>query len=171
MATSKAAPKPAEAQPASGGSRKTLILVIAGAALLLLLMAGGGAWFYFTKLAGNGEHAEAKKEEPAKPPVFLTMESFTVNLQPDDGMQQYLQVAMSLQVSDQATADLLKLHMPQVRNRLLLLLSSKKSADILSTDGKKKLSSEIIEQLKEPYASNGPRPDVSDVFFTSFVIQ
>jgi hypothetical protein len=49
-----------------------------------------------------------------------------VNLQQETG-DQYLQVAMTLQVQDGQTAEALKLYMPQVRSRLLMVLSSKKA--------------------------------------------
>ena len=93
-----------------------------------------------------------------------------MNLQSED-MQQFLQVGLTLQVANEAQVELLKANMPQVRNRLLLLLSGKKASEILSVDGKKKLSAEIVEQIRQPFAPQGPQPEVSDVFFTSFVVQ
>jgi flagellar protein FliL len=65
----------------------------------------------------------------------------------------------------------IKTTMPHVRNRLLLLLSSKKAGEILSMEGKKKLSAEIVEQIRQPFTPQGPSPEVSNVFFTSFVVQ
>jgi flagellar FliL protein len=176
MATSasKAAPKSgpkAVASPDAGDAAasatkfRILLLVVLG---VFLLIGAGGAWYFL----GNGGHnaqGSAKHEAP-KPPVFMTMEMFTVNLQTED-TQQFLQVSMTLQVANDAQADLIKLHMPQVRNRLLLLLSSKKSSEILNVEGKKKLAADIIAQLKLPFTPQGPAPEVLDVFFTSFVVQ
>jgi hypothetical protein len=45
-------------------------------------------------------------------------------------------------VDDAATAAL-KLRMPEVRDRILLLLSAKKASDLLTLEGKRKLSAEI----------------------------
>jgi flagellar FliL protein len=98
------------------------------------------------------------------------LETFTVNLQGGGG-EQYLQVGLTLKVDDQAQIDLIKLHMPEVRSRLLMLLSSKKSTDVLTPEGKMKLSDEIIAHLREPLSPNNPPPGVSGVFFTSFVVQ
>ncbi|HJV76008.1 MAG TPA: flagellar basal body-associated protein FliL [Noviherbaspirillum sp.] len=177
MATSpkavKPGPKPVSssdsAPSTAAGSRKKLF-IIGGAALLLA--AGGGAWYVMGPGAqhkANGAPAKAEVR-PAAPPVFLALENFTVNLQSEE-MQQFLQVAITLQVADDAQVELIKTNMPQVRNRLLLLLSGKKAAEILSVEGKKKLSAEIMEQLKQPFTPQGPRPEVSEVFFTSFVVQ
>ena len=98
------------------------------------------------------------------------MEPFTVNLLHETG-EQYLQVALTIQVADQLQVDLIKLYMPIVRSRLLLLLSNKKASEILTEEGKRKLADEIVVQLKLPFAPNTEPQKVSSVFFTSFVIQ
>ena len=165
----KAVPSPGagDAPPAPGRFTKKFFL-IAGALLLAVIGGGGSAWYYYFD-AFNGGSGAAARQAP-KPPVFMTMETFTVNLQTED-IQQFLQVGMTLQVTDQDQADLIKLHMPQARSRLLLLLSSKKSSEILSVEGKTRLAADILAQLRRPFTPNGPQPGVTDVFFTSFVVQ
>jgi len=113
---------------------------------------------------------EVKKEEPAKAPVFLTLDTFTVNLQPDPD-EKFLQVDISLQVASAEAAEAIKLHMPAVKNRLLLLLTSKSAAEISTVEGKQDLSNEIIAEVKKPFAPNAKPQEVLDVFFTSFVVQ
>ena len=115
-------------------------------------------------------HQTEAKHEVAKPPVFLPLESFTVNLQPE-GADQYLQIALTVQVADPAQVELIKLNMPQIRSRLLLLLSSKKASEISTTAGKTALTKEIIEQIKMPFSANAKPQEVPGVFFTSFIIQ
>ncbi|MEZ0232616.1 MAG: flagellar basal body-associated protein FliL [Methylophilaceae bacterium] len=158
-----------EESPKKKSSSKKLIIIL----LLVLIIGGGGAagaW-YFLSQQHAAPHKEAEaKPEPAKPPVFLALETFTVNLQPDPD-DQYLQVELTLKVANNETAELLKLHMPEVRNRVLLLLSSKKSSEVTSLEGKKVLSDEIIAQLKEPFSQGAKPQEVDGVFFTSFVVQ
>ena len=165
----KAPPKPdpkaevkAEAPPVK--SKKRLFLML-GVAVLVLGGGGAGAW-YFTQ----PKSAHAAKAEPAKPPVFINMESFTVNLQSEDS-DKFLQTAFTLQVKDDAQVELIKLHLPQVRSRLLMLLSSQQAADILTPEGKNKLAREIIAQVNQPFEPKAPPQSVIGVFFTSFVIQ
>src|SRR5271165_4565095 len=141
-----AAPEPEEAPKKSN---KKLIL-IAVAALILLGGGGGAAWF----LTRGGEAASkttAKAEAPAKLPVFVVMEPFTVNLQSENG-DQFLQITFTLQVPDSGQEELLKTYMPQLRSRLLLLLSSKKAAEISTIEGKKKLTDEIIATVNQPFS-------------------
>jgi flagellar protein FliL len=174
MAT-KAAPKvvPIEEGAAPKKSKKMLIIAVAG--LLVLGGGGAGAWM-FLKGSGEEAHEEApakkkkKKVDPSKAPVFLGMEQFTVNLQPEVG-EQYLQLAFTLQVSDQPQVDLIKLYQPLVRSRVLMLLSSKKASELSTPDGKKKLADEIVAAVNQPFQAGGEPQDVTGVFFTAFVIQ
>jgi flagellar FliL protein len=172
MATSppKAAPNAAQADSAPAKSNKMLFIII-GAVLLLLIAGGAGAWFLLGSKANYGDEHAAAKAAAAKPPVFMALEPFTVNLQMEEGVQQFLQIGMTLQVADQSQSDLIKLYLPQVRSRVLMLLSSKKASDILTVEGKKHLAGEVLSQVKESFSEKGPKPELSDVFFTSFVIQ
>jgi flagellar protein FliL len=164
------APAPQEESapaPQKKSRKKLLLLIIIG--LLLAGGGGGAAWFFLGHESASGAPPKVK-HEPPKPPVFVVMDPFTVNLLHETG-EQYLQVALTLQVADQLQVDLIKLYMPIVRSRLLLLLSSKKASEILTEEGKRKLADEIVAQLKLPFVPNGEPQKVSSVFFTSFVIQ
>ena len=147
-------------------SKKKLIII---AAVLVLAVGGGGAAWYFMHQKSDPKK-EAKHEEPAHAPVFVTLETFTVNLQPDPD-EKFLQLDLSMQVDSAEEAELLKGQMPAVRNRLLMLLTSKKATDISSSEGKKQLSDEIIAEVKKPFSAGAKPQKVSGVFFTSFVIQ
>lgn len=153
--------------PAPRKSQKKRIVVM-GLLLLVLGIGGGGTWYF---LGSSDAPVPAAKQEPPKPPVFLPMDQFTVNLQSESGNDQFLQVSFTLQLADQEQVDLIKTYMPLVRSRLLLLLSSKKASEISGVEGKKKLSDEIIAQVKQPFLPQGAPQAVTGVFFTSFVIQ
>ena len=146
-------------------SRKKLFMVTA--VVLLLAAAGGGGFWYFNQAAATPAQA---KQEPPKPPVFVSLETFTVNLQPDPA-EQFLQVDLTLQLPDEEQAKIVQQHMPEVRNRLLMLLTSKKSSEITTIDGKKQLSREISAQLDQPFTAGVKLQHAPGVFFTSFVIQ
>jgi len=144
-------------------SKKKLFIVI-GILLVLLGGGGAGAWFFT-----QGSHAPKKAEvEQPKMPIFLALETFTVNLQDGD---QYLQTDITLQLTDQVQVDDIKLHMPRIRSRLLTLLSSKHAEELVTAEDKKKLAQEILAQVKQPFYAQGKPQQVDDVLFTSFVIQ
>ncbi len=162
-------PKPegAEVAAPAKSSKKKLIIIIA--AVLVLAGGGGGAAWYFMHQKPDHKK-EVKHEEPAHAPVFVTLEAFTVNLQPDPD-EKFLQLEVSLQVASPEEAELLKGQMPAVRNRLLMLLTSKHATEISTSEGKKQLSDEIIAEVKKPFSKGAKPQEVSGVFFTSFVIQ
>ena len=148
--------------PAPKKSKKKLFIIVG----LVVLLAGGGAGAWFmTKDKGEDKEAHV---EPAKPPVFLPLETFTVNL---EGGEQYLQTDITLQLSDPEQVEMVKLHMPRVRSRLLALLSSKNAESLATSEDKKQLAKEIMEQVSMPFNPKGTPQKVYDVLFTSFVIQ
>lgn len=163
----------AEAAAAAPVSSKKKLIVIAVAAVLLLGGGGGAAWYV---MQGGDAAAELdpkagkKKKDSGAKPEYLPVESFTVNLQPENG-EQYLQVQFTLQVEGAEQATLIKDNMAIVRNRVLLLLSGKKASDISTVQGKQQLASEIQAIIREPFDRDGDEQEVSDVLFTSFIIQ
>ncbi len=165
MAKAPAQPAAAPAEAEAPKSKKKRFIMI-GLAVVLLGTGGAAAWHFMAP----GHDPKGARHEPAAPPVFVNLDPFTVNLQPD-GSEQYLQTGIVVQVKDQEAVDLIKLHMPQVRSRLLLLLSSKQAGDISTLEGKKKLTDEILAQLKLPFVEKEKPQEVSSVFFTDFVIQ
>lgn len=159
----KADPKAAEAA-APKSSKK--MLVIAVAAVLVLGLGGGAAWF-FTRSDTPPGQKEVKKAEK---PEFVVLDQFTVNLQPENG-DQYLQVAMTLEVGSLEQVELIKLNMARVRSRVLLLLSAKKASELNTTEGKTLLAKQIVAAVNQPFASGDKAQEVRDVLFTSFIIQ
>lgn len=175
----KADPKADAAAPAPSGGKGKLFIII-GAAVLVLALGGGGAAWYF--MHGSGEEAAAepakkehssskkKKKKNEAPPEYVAVEPFTVNLQPEHG-DQYLQVAFTLQVDSPEQVELIKANMAKVRSRVLLLLSGKKASEISTVEGKQQLAGEILAAVNEPFIEHGDDQEVSDVLFTSFIIQ
>jgi len=173
----KADPKADAAAAPAGGGKKKLFMMIG--ALVLVLGLGTGAGWYFLHGSGDAGTAETagkshagskKKKKEEHPPEYLALEPFVVNLQPENG-DQYLQVAFTLQVDGAEQAELIKANMAKVRSRLLLLLSGKKASEINTVEGKQQLAGEILAAVRTPFSEHGDEQEVSDVLFTSFIIQ
>lgn len=165
MAT--ADPKPSDADTSAGKKpawKKWLPIAL----LALVGAAAAGGWFYWQRSADKAPHEEVQKAAAPQPPVFHPLEPFTVNLN-GDGL--FLQTALTLQLGSQKDVDQLKLYLPQVRSRLLMLISSKTGEEISSTEGKQQLIEEIMARVREPFAPGLPEIQISNVFITSFVIQ
>lgn len=133
--------------------------------VLLALAAGVGVWGWMTY--GATQHAAVAKPAPPALPVFVELDSFTVNL----ADEHILQISITLQVKRAEDADQIKLYMPQVKSRLLLLMSTKNAEGLNSAEGKKTLSADIAAQLRSPFVKGLAAPDMTGVFLTAFVIQ
>lgn len=186
--------KPADegAEAAPKKSKKLLIIIVAF--VLLVVLAGGGAAFFLLKKSDNPDDEDEVAEETSKKdkdkkkkkkdahavPVFVNLDAFTVNLAPDSNSDQYLQVAIAVELED-ATADpVMKTAMPKIRNNIMLLLSSKKASELLTKEGKEKLAEELKDEINvaiEPPTKTKkgelimPDGPAKAVLFTSFIIQ
>lgn len=156
-----------ENEPPPKKSRKKLFLLLL-AALLLIGGIGVGAWSLLDQ--PDAASAEAAEDGAEQAPVFVRLDMFTVNIQPAEE-ERYLQTEIVLRVAGPAQAELIKQHMPEIRNRLLILLSSKHVEELLRADGKEKLSQEILALTKMPLVLKSEPQKISGVFFTSFIIQ
>jgi len=128
----------------------------AAIALVALAIGVGGAWFFFGHKSGD-EHAQAKaKPKSTAAPLFVTLEPFVVNLAGD--VQHFLQVGIDLRVADNSVQDQIKVHLPEIRNGVLLLLSSKKVEDLTDIEQKNRLRAELREVVNKPLGIYTPPP-------------
>jgi len=198
----KPAPAPAakEEAPAAAPPKSKKMLIIAGVALLVAAAVGAG-WFFGKGSAPSAEsagHEEAAKQtEPAREAKFIPLgENFTVNLQREEG-DRYLQAGVTLKIMQPELEEKIKAAMPEIRSKLLFLLSAKKPSELQTVEGKKKLIAEIIAEVdgtlglgtattaapEAEAAASAPSAvqpapvvepkttGVVDVLFTSFIIQ
>ena len=182
-----AAPKDKKDAGTGAGGKKKLFLIIGVAIALVALSIGGTvvALKVFSPAPTTVEsevNAEPQHTVLAPAIYFELTPNFTINFNVS-GRQRYLQAAITLLHRDPALESLLKLHMPAIRNGLVMLLSSK-SFDELQTDaGKESLKSEALEVIRsqlqkerEILIANGKgegvsTADVEQVLFTNFVMQ
>ena len=159
--TAAVAAAPADAGTAPKKKSKLVLMLV----ILVLLGAGGGGGWYFTRGHGDGEAKAA-----AKPPLFMPLEPFTVNLAEESG-EHYLQVGIVYQVADDQVIDQMKLYMPVLRNRLLLLLSAKRPSELAPAEGKRKLVDELVTAARESLPGTTPDKGIAGALLASFVIQ
>jgi len=185
------APKgtPAEAKPEKKKKGGVSLIVV----ILLVLIAGGGGaagvWFLgakkaaaATEQAGEGApaHAEAAhdggdahgdKKKPGGAIEYFGIEpTFVVNTA-DEDTQHYLQTDVQVMTHNAAVVDLVKLHMPRIRNNLLLLFSAQRCADVRDRAGREKLQAAALKEVQDVLTAETGNPGVEALYFTSFVTQ
>ena len=166
----------AEESAEEGGGKSKLMLIIIIAVVVLL---GGAAAGYFFFMGGGEEKPkeptakEAKGKEgenkPDAPPAsqVVKMQPFVVNLA-DEGGKRYLKLTLNLGLKDPQMVKVVEPYLPQIRDSILLLLTSKAYADIASVAGKIRLRNEILSIINRTL---GAKAGVHAVYFTEFVIQ
>lgn len=155
-------------------------LVILLAALLAAGAAGGGVYFFTAKqvdaAAASDEKADGAKpsasKKPKGPAVYVKLDPpFVANFEAK-GQMRFLQVSVEVMTRDVATADLLKLHDPMIRNDLLMLFGNQQYETISTHEGKDKLRAAALQLVgKVVTAEGGDGKQVEQLYFTSFVMQ
>ncbi len=138
-----------------GGGKKKLIIIVA--IVLVVVLVGVGALLMMKKKSHAEDEEGAVEEKPAAaahvkpgtPPTFVPLDPFTVNLA-DKEVDRFAQIGITLEVADPKFADQLKAYMPAIRNNVLIVLSHKTSAELLSVEGKELLAKEIRRESVRP---------------------
>lgn len=152
----------------TGGKKKMVMLILV--AILSIGAGVGGTWYFMQSQQGEEEDAPKKKKK--KPAEFIKFESFTVNLHPEEnGERHYLQVEISLKVNQGEVVAVIKEKMPEIRNKILLLLSSKKASEIFTLEGKQQLGKSIVEEIQLIVGDEDLNEDIKETLFTSLIIQ
>ena len=153
------------------GFLSTLLLAL----VIIIIAAGAGAggyWYLFGRHAAGAKQrldAEQPSVVKVKAPVYTELKPFTVNINDSDGHMLY--VGLSLQVSDDQTIQALDAHLPEVRNRILMLLSNQKMSQLSTPQDKERLANDIRSALAAPYDTSAISINVRQVLFTDFIVQ
>ena len=152
-------------------TKKLVLLIIIISAVFMGVM-GTGFYILWSKLAPPDPEAALeyetikKKAEIGKIRPVFTLETFVVNLA-DRGASRYLRTTLDLELTDEATIEEVKQRLPQIRNAILMIIPSKTSKVIRTTDGKTAMRDEIMEKLNAFMKSGS----ITNIYFTEFVIQ
>jgi flagellar FliL protein len=170
-----------EEKSAGGGGGMMKIILIANGVIILIALAVGLTIFF---MSGDDESAvqddevlveegsTAKKEKKQSgPPIYIPLNpAFVVNFENQEQVS-FLQVDVEIMTYDPSVEEAIKIHMPRVRNELLLLLGGKQYHEINTRDGKRMLAQEAISEIKRVLEEAGAPSSVQALYFTSFVMQ
>ncbi|BBR59443.1 MULTISPECIES: flagellar basal body-associated protein FliL [Enterobacteriaceae] len=137
--------------------------------VLVTLAACATAGYSYWRIEHQSATAAAPKEAPPPPaPVFFPLDTFTVNLGDADRV---LYVGVTLRMKTEADRARLNDYLPEVRSRMLLLLSRQDATKLATDDGKKQLANDIKETLSAPLIASQPKQDITDVLYTAFILR
>lgn len=141
-----------------GGKRTFLILFI-----VLTLLGGGGLsyLFLFNKKAAT---SEAEQKKPAQKTALIALDPFVLNLL-EQG--RFLKVSMQFEINDETQREFVQSRIPQLRDAIITLVSSKSVESIASPEGKIQLKDEILLRANQVME----RDVFKNLYFTEFVMQ
>ena len=179
MSEAAAAAEKAPVAVPAGIPLKMVIIIVAG----VLVLALGGAFAMMKLMGGSGEKAAEGSTEKAgghgeaeakggghgavgEAVAIADLDPFIVNLA-DSPEVRYLKVTMKLELTNAAAVDDIAARTPQIRDAILVLLTSLDSVAARSPQGKHKLREDVTQRV------NGllPKKSVKTAYFTDFVIQ
>lgn len=144
-----------------------VVVIAIGAAGLFFLKGKSGA------KAQGSHNAEAAADsggghDPSdkKSGSIFNLEPFIVNLQDNSGTR-YLKLTINLELTSNTSSEELAAQTPQIRDSLIILLSSKGYSDIGTVEGKYQMRDEIVARVNQ-FLHKGK---VKTAYFTEFVIQ
>ena len=139
--------------------QKTLL-----SAILMIFLFSGQAW--------SAEDEEEKEEEVKTESVYISLGSpLVLNLSSKRSRNTYLQLTADVLVKDSDSEELIKAHIPAMRHQLIVLLSEQPARDMKSPSKReeiRKIAAIKIQQLVSDLSGN---KDVSDILFSSFLVQ
>ncbi|MDR6928149.1 flagellar basal body-associated protein FliL [Pseudomonas sp. BE134] len=165
MAKSEAAVK----EPATKGKIKLIILIVV-ALLLAIGMSVGATWFFMHNAQSKPAAAETAVVGK-QPAIFEPMAPAFVANYNQNGRQRYMQVSITMQGRDQAELEALKVHMPVIRNNLVMLFSGQDFTALATPVGQEMLRQKATASVQEVAQKELGKVVIEQLLFTNFVLQ
>lgn len=168
----------------SGGKSKLIIFIVIGVVLIGLTI--GGTLLAVKMLApepepevqvdadGNPIPAEGEVEEvstsknpaiyfPLKPPIIVNFQA--------RGRQRFMQADVSLMTRENDVIEAIEIHMPMLRNSLVLKFGAQEYEEMQTEEGREILRQDALKDLQEIMKKEIGKPGIEKLLFTNLVMQ
>ena len=155
-----------ESSKKKDGKKKLLFILVP---LILILGGGGFAAYHFLlakKTKGKSSVNQPVTLSNMQPGPMINLKPFLTNLA-NLNKTAYVKVSMSIELKPGSNAGAFKQLTPQIRNRIIMILSSKTSKEISSPQGQLSLRHQIARSLNQ-ILGNGT---VTGVYFNNYLVQ
>jgi len=154
-----------EVAPKKGLPIKLIVIIVLVLALLggsFFALKGGILSFPKPSAIQSLEEGDATQDMG---PIY-SLDNFIVNLVGGHG-KNYLKARLELEMDHLKTKEELDKRLPQIRDAILTMLSSKSDDDIKSLEGKFQLRAELISTLNQRLRTG----KIVSIYFTEFIVQ
>ena len=94
-----------------------------------------------------------------------------LNLSSNKNRLTFLQLQADALVKDENSVEIIKAHIPAIRHVLIVLLSEQNAIDMKSPDKREAIRSLATTQVKEIMVELAGNKDITDILFSSFLVQ
>ena len=157
-------------------SKSFKLLIIVGVLAAVLVSGVAVVWYVFLAPQSSEESsvmgkiknlwASEKKSSGAGQGHIYKMEPFLVNLV-DPAQLRYLKITLHVESNQEKADEEYEKRLPQLRDAILIILSSKNYKDIMESEGKTSLREEIKTRMNQLLVGL----KVQNIYFTEFVVQ
>lgn len=115
----------------------------------------------------NEEEAEPSKSPaiyfPLNPPLIVNYQA--------QGRQRFLQAEITIMAREDDVIESVELHMPMIRNSLIMLFSGQVYSELQTEEGREILRQEALVELQAIIEKELGKPGIEKVLFTNLVMQ
>jgi flagellar FliL protein len=166
--------KEAEKQEPPPKKKSIILWVILGCAVVVIGIGGYFGWTLFMKKGAHESNDKTKiseaaaKNKPEEVRTVFPLEPFIVNLKDNTGSgKRYLKATIELEVVGEAEKKKLEGSKAQMKDTILMLLSSRTFEEIITVEGKLDLKQAVLFQINQMVGGN----IVQRIYFTEFIVQ
>jgi flagellar FliL protein len=149
-------------------------IILISVSVLLLAGIGVGAMLFLKEDPPAGSEAADEVTENVTrvaDPIYQGLDpDFIVAFQNPKTVR-FIKLSIEVMTRNDDVIEDVKLHMPAIRDRVIILLSGKSEDSLLETDGKEQLRKEVLAAVQNVLKENTGEPGVEAVYFTNFVMQ
>ncbi len=164
----------------SGGKKKLIIFIVL--AIVLIGASIGGTLFAVKMLSPEPEVAQeldedgnpitgAEEEEVKGPAIYFPLKPALIVNYDVRGRQRFLQAEISVMTREEDVINAVEIHMPMIRNNLILLFSGQTYDELQTDEGRELLKQDSLKELQNIMEQEIGKPGIEKILFTNFVMQ
>lgn len=157
-----------------GGINLKKLILLGGLGLVVIGLSVGGTLMVLKMIQPPPEEdmAETEPAEPPKLPAiyFPLKPAILVNFNVK-GRQRFLQAELTVMTRDESIIGPIELHMPMIRNALILLIGGQVFAELQTAEGKELLRQQCLQEVQRLLEQETGKPGIEQILFSNFILQ